>query len=345
MNRNGCASGQLGNVLVDGHRRRDALVGEVGEDLVELVGGEHALVGQGPRRQRREVDVGLGLGALAQAEGQALERHAGDPGAPAGHEELGEGGHHAAGRGTERGVVDRHLAPPEDREALLVGDLLDAPPGGRHRLGVAGQERGADGVRTCGGQLEAELGGDLAQERVGHLEQDPGAVTGVDLGAGGAAVVEVAQGGERLGHDVVAGLTGQGRHHGDTAGVLLVARVVETLRRREVRRERVRRGHWFSRRRPGRQHTGLAGHGGWAFPLGTTLARAPRNLSPAHAGGPRRVRPWDRPAARCRRPRTRRRARRRARGCGPSPRDPGAGARTTRSTPPRGRTARSRSTR
>ena len=82
------------------------------------------------------------------------------------------------------------------------------------------------------GQLEVDDG---AQERVGDLEQDAGAVAGVDLGAGGAAVVEVAQRGERLGHDVVAGLAGQGRHEGDAAGVVLVAGVVETLGRREVR--------------------------------------------------------------------------------------------------------------
>ena len=46
---------------------------------------------------------------------------------------------------------------------------------------------------------------DRPQEGVGDLHQDAGAVAGVDLGAGGAAVVEVAQGGERLDHDVVAG--------------------------------------------------------------------------------------------------------------------------------------------
>ena len=40
---------------------------------------------------------------------------------------------------------------------------------------------------------------DLAQERVRDLHQDAGAVTGVRLGAGGAAVLEVAQRGERLG--------------------------------------------------------------------------------------------------------------------------------------------------
>ena len=57
-----------------------------------------------------------------------------------------------------------------------------------------------------GRQVEVD---DLAQERVGDLEQDAGAVAGVDLGAGGAAVVEVAQRGERLVDDGAAGDAGQ----------------------------------------------------------------------------------------------------------------------------------------
>ena len=94
--------------------------------MVELVGGEHALVGQGARGQRGEVDVGLALGALAQAEGQALQGHAADPRARRRRRRAG----------TNVGItlravapsvvgVDRHLAPAEDGEALLVGDLLD----------------------------------------------------------------------------------------------------------------------------------------------------------------------------------------------------------------------------
>ena len=62
----------------DRQRRGDPLVGEVGEEVVELVGRQHPLVDQGPRGQRREVDVGLLLRALAQAERLALQRHPGD---------------------------------------------------------------------------------------------------------------------------------------------------------------------------------------------------------------------------------------------------------------------------
>ena len=209
-----------------GQRRGHPLVDQVGVEVVELLGGEHALVDQGARRERREVRVGLVLDPLAQAVGLPLQGHAADPGAGTRDEELGEGRHHAAGGRAEHVGLGRDVAPAQDREVLLGGELLDATAGLGDRVGVAGQERGADGVRPVVGQVEVDDG---AQERVGHLQQDPGAVTGVGLGAGGAAVVEVAQRGAGLGHDVVAGLARQRRDEGDTAGVVLVARVVEAL--------------------------------------------------------------------------------------------------------------------
>ena len=62
-------------------RAAEALVGEVGEEVAELVGGEHPLVDEGARRQRREVQLDVAvsrpaLGDLAQAEGAPLELEA-----------------------------------------------------------------------------------------------------------------------------------------------------------------------------------------------------------------------------------------------------------------------------
>ena len=210
----------------DRQRRGDPLVGQVGEEVVELVGGQHPLVDEGARGERREVDVGLLLGPLAQAERLPLQRHPGDPRAGPGHEDLHERRHRAAGGRAEHVGLHGHLAPAQHLQALLGGDLLEALAGLGHVVGVAGEEAGADGVRVVGRQLEVDH---LAQERVRDLDQDPGAVTGVDLGAGGAAVVEVAQRGERLVDDGAAGDAGQGRHEGDATGVVLEARVVETL--------------------------------------------------------------------------------------------------------------------
>ena len=74
------------------------------------------------------------------------------------------------------------------------------------------------------GQLEVD---DLAQEGVRHLDEQPGAVAGVDLGAGRAAVVEVVQRGQRVRDDRVAAPALDVRHEGDAAGVVLVRAVVQ----------------------------------------------------------------------------------------------------------------------
>src|SRR4029453_5759475 len=58
---------------------------------------------------------------------------------------------------------------------------------------VARQETQAGAVGAGFGQRDAKRSGDLAQEFVRHLDQDAGAVAGVDLAAAGAAMLEVAQ--------------------------------------------------------------------------------------------------------------------------------------------------------
>ena len=62
----------------DGHRRGHPLIDQVGEEIVELIGREHALVTERARRQRREVQAQLMLGALAQTEGQPVQGDAHD---------------------------------------------------------------------------------------------------------------------------------------------------------------------------------------------------------------------------------------------------------------------------
>ena len=94
---------------------------------------------------------------------------------------------------------------------------------------VLGQEGDADGVRAGLGQLES---GHLAEEGVRDLGQDARAVARVGLGAGGAAVLQVAQYGQRLLDQRMAGLAGEGGHKADATGVVLVAGVVHPLRGR-----------------------------------------------------------------------------------------------------------------
>ena len=109
-------------------------------------------------------------------------------------EQLAEARDDAQRGGPDHRRVDRHRAPADDPQALLVDDGVDAGGGLVGGLGVERQERDADAVGTRGRQCEVD---DLPQEAVGDLQQDAGAVAGVDLGARRAAVVEVAEGVER----------------------------------------------------------------------------------------------------------------------------------------------------
>ena len=80
--------------------------------------------------------------------------------------------------------VDRHVAPAE--ELLVLGldrgddQLLEQLAAGF----VAGKEAHGDAVLAGRGQVEVDV---LPEEQVGHLDQDPGAVTGVGLGTRGAS--------------------------------------------------------------------------------------------------------------------------------------------------------------
>src|SRR5262249_53463027 len=94
---------------------------------------------------------------------------------------------------------------------------------------VARQEREAGAVLRRGRQHDAEARARLAEELVGHLQEDAGAVAGVGLAPAGAAVKEVDEDLQRLAHDGVRLSPLDVDDETDAAGVVLVARIVETL--------------------------------------------------------------------------------------------------------------------
>ncbi len=214
----------------------EALVREVRVERLELRGGEHALVDDGPGGQRREVHAELVLGALADPPGAGIELVAleGFPGA-GGEERLREVRHAGPGHGPDQVGHDRDFAPAEDRQALVRGEAFDAGPGGVGFALLGGQESGSHDVLAGGGKFEVR---DCAEEFVRHLHEEAGAVAGTFIGAHGAAVFEVAQGGQGGVDDVVARLAAERGDDGQAAGVLLVLRVVESgsgRNRREAR--------------------------------------------------------------------------------------------------------------
>ena len=133
-------------------------------------------------------------------------------------------------RFAEAGAVDRHVAPAEQDLAFVLDRALDLVFAGEARRRFLGQEHHADAVLARRRQAHALRGHLLAEERVGNLDQDAGAVAGERIGADRAAMGEVAQDLQTLLDDRVAFLALDVRDEADAAGVVLVGGVVETLR-------------------------------------------------------------------------------------------------------------------
>src|SRR5699024_7862064 len=129
------------------------------------------------------------------------------------------------GGGPDESVGDREVPGAEQAQALLLGDPRE---GGEDLLAtgaVAGGEGGAGGVGAPRRQVDAADG---AQEGVGQLDDDAGAVAGVLLGADGAAMLEVALRRQGVLDDAVVALA-EGGDHRPPAGVHLGGGVVEAV--------------------------------------------------------------------------------------------------------------------
>ena len=204
---------------------------QVGVVAEQLRGGEHALVDDRAARERRHHEVRAG-GELGHAADhvelalervlvvQALRRGRGD-------HELLDVGREVVGGDADVVLVDRHVAPADD--ALALG--LDGARQQRLELGaplvVLGQEADGHAVAARGREVVAD---ETTQQLIGELEQDPGAVAGVGVGARGPAVLEVLQRDDRALHRLVARLAAEARDHGDATGVVLIAGVVQADR-------------------------------------------------------------------------------------------------------------------
>ena len=209
---------------------REALVLQIGIEGLELQRRDHALVAERPAGERDEVGAELVLRALAEPVRATVECDAGqgrlvtDRGT--GEEHLLEGGARLVRQLAEMLGLDRDLAPAEHHDVLARRDPLDALLLRLALLVIARQEDHAGRVLPHRRQLEADDG---AQELVRHLRQDAGAVARARVGSDRAAVLEVAQRGEREVDDVVSRLAAERRDHREAARVLLERGVVHAL--------------------------------------------------------------------------------------------------------------------
>ena len=98
--------------------------------------------------------------------------------------------------------------------------------------GSTGQEHHADAVLPGRRKREAQLGALAGEELVRNLDQDAGAVAGFRIAAARSAVRQIDQNLYALDDDFVRFLTFDVGNEADTAGVVLVAGIVKSLRGR-----------------------------------------------------------------------------------------------------------------
>ena len=198
------------------HGRFDGGVVEIDEEATHLRGDQHALVHDGARAHRAHVEdlvaqgkLGVGLlldGAAAHVQA-TLKGIAGGRVVRTAQKGLQDGRHAGAGRLAQIVRVDRHLAPKEQRHPNLGAALLKHATGILYALVVLREEQhGHTIVALCRQNLAALLG--LFTEKVmRNLEQDSGAVAGVLLESGAAAVLQVDQNGQCVVQNLVMALT------------------------------------------------------------------------------------------------------------------------------------------
>ena len=210
---------------------------EVGEEAAHLRGHEHALVDDGATGHgahvedlagKRGVGVGHALdGAAADIE-LALEVLAARRGLRAAQEGLQDGGHASLGRAAQVVRVHGHLSPEHEGHVGRGAALLEDAARVGDALGVVvREEEHGHAVVALVGQELALLLRLLAEEAVRDLEEHAGAVAGVALQAGAAAVLQVDQDGKRVVQGLVAALALEVRDGADAAGVVLVLAAVQ----------------------------------------------------------------------------------------------------------------------
>ena len=123
------------------------------------------------------------------------------------------------GGGSHGGKIHRHVAPAEERLALLTRDALEDDFALPRLAGIAGQEDEPGAVMARRGERETRLAAGALEELVRHLQQDSRPVAGVRLAAAGAAVEQVLHHRQRLLDDAVGAATLQVRDESHAAHV------------------------------------------------------------------------------------------------------------------------------
>ncbi len=142
------------------------------------------------------------------------------------------------------GIVGRDVAPAEKGEPLGFDHAFDDRLAIDALGPIARHEHMADAVVAGLGQRDAQRRAGLAQEFMRDLHEDTSAVAGERVGSGGAAMGQVFEDLQAVLDDLAARPAFEIGDETDAASIVLVLRIVESLRGRR-RRPRLKRRNPF----------------------------------------------------------------------------------------------------
>ena len=129
--------------------------------------------------------------------------------------------------------IHRRIVPAQHSETFLARDPLQDAFGDQAMRRLHRQKYHAHAVLARRRQREAQLFTLAREEFVRDLDQDAGAIASFRIAAAGAAVREIDQDLQPFENNLVRLLALGVDHKADTAGVVLVSGVVQTLRFRK----------------------------------------------------------------------------------------------------------------
>ena len=218
--------------------RLDAPVGQVRVVGLDLGGGEHSLVDEGPAGKAAKVEVvaplspvvaDLAGSSFADGVEPAFEvQIVCTPGTP--NEDLADAGFPRERRCAQVGFSRGHGAPAQDLLPLFCCDSFKPPLAPDAVLLLGRQENHTYPVLAGFGKFHSGfVVQDLSEETVRHLKQNSRAVPGIGFAAARSAMVQVAQDRERLAHEFVGGDSLDMSDEANAAGIALAPGVIEAL--------------------------------------------------------------------------------------------------------------------
>ena len=245
-------------LMHDGQRGGVVRFLQIRIEVGHLAPHQHALVDDRAAREAGDIEacrhaeacMRVALHALARNVEPAVER------VPiqsvAVHEGLEDRGTARPRLGTQHLGVHRHLAPSEQRQALVRENAGHQALAGVALARIGRQEEHADAIAPRRRQRAGQVGRcQPTEESIGYLGQDAGTVAGRGVAARGAAMQQVLQDRDPLGNGFMGSPTVEPSDETDAAGVVLEGRIIEPLGVRRVPGERDQM--------PCRREDGLAG--------------------------------------------------------------------------------------